>query len=347
VPTLDLNIIFSFVTALIITYVGIPKVIFFSEKFRLFDSAGKRASHEGSIPIFGGIAIFAGIIFSLLFWAEIENIQFILVSFLIVFFVGVIDDLLTLSPIKKLLGQIIAILIIIYLGDLQIDNMHGALGVYELPVWISTLFTVFVVIVITNGFNLIDGVDGLAGGIGIIASSAFGIITLFMDQGNMAMIAFSLTGALLGFLKYNFHPARIFMGDTGSLVVGMILSVLAINLIKHGLVTETIHFPNKGPLLAIVILSIPLFDSLRVFIARAIKGRNPLHPGREHIHHALLDLGIGHRYTSLILYAFAIILMLFSYFLLELSVNTSITILAGISFSLLLFPFYMLKDKSK
>ena len=131
-PIPDLNIIFSFFTAFIITYVAIPKVIFFSEKFRLFDSAGKRASHEGSTPVFGGIAIFSGIIFSLLFWAEIENIQFILVSFLIVFFVGVIDDLLTLSPIKKLIGQIISILIIIYLGDLQIDNMHGVLGVHEI-----------------------------------------------------------------------------------------------------------------------------------------------------------------------------------------------------------------------
>ena len=346
-PTPDLNIIFSFFTALIITYVAIPKVIFFSEKLRLFDSAGKRASHEGSIPVFGGIAIFAGIIFSLLFWAEIENIQFILVSFLIVFFVGVIDDLLTLSPIKKLIGQIISILIIIYLGDLQIDNMHGVLGVYELPGWISTLFTIFVVIVVTNGFNLIDGVDGLAAGIGVIASFAFGISTLFMEQGDMAIISFSLMGALLGFLKYNFHPARIFMGDTGSLVVGMILSVLAINLIKHGLVTETIRLPNKGPLLAIVILAIPLFDSLRVFVARIIKGKHPLYPGREHIHHALLKLGFGHKRTSLILYFFAIMLILFSYFLLELNINKSIAILAGVSFFLLIIPSYMLKSKSK
>jgi UDP-N-acetylmuramyl pentapeptide phosphotransferase/UDP-N-acetylglucosamine-1-phosphate transferase len=284
----------------------------------------------------------------LLFWAEIENIQFILVSFLIVFFVGVIDDLLTLSPVKKLIGQIVSILIIIYLGDLQIDNMHGVLGVHVLPGWISTLFTIFVVIVFTNGFNLIDGVDGLAAGIGVISSFAFGIIALLMpEQGDMAIIALTLTGALLGFLKYNFHPARIFMGDTGSLVVGMTLSVLAINIIRNGLVTETLHFPNKGPLLAIVILAIPLFDSFRVFVARVIKGRHPLYPGREHIHHALLKLGVGHTYTSLILCAFAIILMLFSYFLLELNVNKSIAILAVISFSLLLIPFYMLKDKSK
>ena len=343
----ELNIIFSFLTAFLITFVAIPKVIFFAERLRLIDLPGERASHKGSVPVFGGIAIFAGLMFSLLFWSELANIQFILVSFLLVFFVGVIDDLLALSPTKKLIGQIISVLILVYLQELQIDNMHGVLGIYELPDWISTLFTVFVVIVITNGFNLIDGVDGLAGGIGIIASFSFGVIALLMEQSEMAIIAFTLMGALLGFLKYNFHPAKIFMGDTGSLVVGMILSVLAINIIKHGLVTETIHLPNKGPLLAIVILAIPLFDSFRVFVARVMRGRHPLHAGREHIHHALLKLGIGHIYTSLILCTFSIILILFSYFLLELSINTSITILAIINFSLLLIPFYILKDKSK
>jgi len=346
----DLNIIFSFITALVITYVAIPKVMFFSEKLRLFDEAGIRASHKGSVPIFGGIAIFSGIIFSLLFWADIENIQFILVSILIVFFVGVIDDLLVLSPTKKIVGQIISVLILVFLQELQIDNMHGVLGIYELPDWVSVLFTIFVVIVITNGFNLIDGVDGLAGGIGIIASFAFGIIALFMSdipgQGDMAIIAFTLMGALLGFLKYNFHPAKIFMGDTGSLVVGIILSVLAINSIRYGLVTDTIKLPNKGPLLAIVILAIPLFDSLRVFVARIIKGRHPLSPGRGHIHHALLNLGFGHKYTSLALYFFSLVLILFSYFLLELNINMSILTLAGISFILLYIPFYMLKAKS-
>ena len=345
---LDLNIIFPFLTSLVISYIAIPKVITFSRRFNLFDSAGKRASHEGSVPVFGGIAIFAGLIFSLLFWAEIDRIQFVLVSLLIVFFVGVIDDLLTLSPIKKIVGQIISVLIIIYLADFRIDNMHGVLGVYELSELISTLFTIFVVIVITNGFNLIDGVDGLAAGLGVISSFIFGLIALLtVGQQNIAIIAFSLMGALLGFLRYNLHPAKIFMGDTGSLVVGMTLSVLAINIIQGGLITETFHFPNKGPLLAIVLLSIPLFDSFRVFIVRIIKGRHPLYPGREHIHHALLNLGVGHTYTSLILYAFSLILIFVSYFFLELNINTSIAILALINFSLLFIPFYILKYKSK
>jgi len=343
----ELNIFFSLITAFSITYVAIPKVIFFAEKLRLFDEAGIRASHKGSVPIFGGIAIFSGIIFSLLFWADIENIQYILVSILIVFFVGVIDDLLVLSPFKKIVGQVIATSVIIFLGDLQIDNMHGVLGIYDLPIWIGALFTIFVVIVITNGFNLIDGVDGLAAGVGVISSFSFGVIALLMEQSDVAMVAFTLMGALIGFLRYNLFPAKIFMGDTGSMVVGMILSVLAINSIEYGLVTETIKLPNKGPLLAIAILAIPLFDSLRVFVARIIKGRHPLSAGRGHIHHALLALGFGHTKTSLILYFFTISIIVFSYFLLEFNVNVSIAILSLISFISLYIPFYLLKGHSK
>ena len=339
------SILFAFLTSLIITYVVIPKVIFFADKFRLTDVPGERSSHKRSVPIFGGIAIFSGIIFSLLFWGKLDSIQFILVSMIMVFFVGVIDDLLGLSPYKKIIGQLIAILIAIYLGKIQINSMHGVLGVYELPDIIATLFTVFVVIVITNGFNLIDGVDGLASGIGVIASLAFGVMAYLMNQTDMAIIAFSLLGALLAFLKYNFHPARLFMGDTGSLLVGMILSVLAINLIHSGVVTETIHFPNKGPLIAIIFLATPLFDSLRVFVVRIIYGKNPLYAGREHIHHALLDLGFGHKKTALALYLMSILLIAGSYFLLELNINTSIAILALASFIILMIPFYILRKR--
>ncbi|CAI8201679.1 MAG: Decaprenyl-phosphate N-acetylglucosaminephosphotransferase [Cryomorphaceae bacterium] len=342
-----LNIFFSFLTALLISYLAIPKLIYFAEKLRLLDDAGDRSSHKGSTPFFGGIAIFTGIICSLLFWADIENIQYILVSILIVFIVGVIDDLRQITAFKKLIGQIIATLILIFLGDIHIDSMHGVLGVYDLPLWIGTLFTVFVVIVITNGYNLIDGVDGLAGGIGLVSSVSFGVIALIMEQTDMALIAFTLMGALLGFLKYNFFPARIFMGDTGSLVVGMILSVLAINCIKYGLVTETFKLQNKGPLLAISFLAIPLFDSLRVFVIRSIKGNGPLVAGRDHIHHAFLDLNYGHKYTSLVLCAISAFLILGSYFLLEYNVNVSITVLAGVSYLVLFIPFYILKSKSK
>jgi len=337
------NIFFSLITAFFIALLAIPRLIDFAKKLNVFDNGGDRASHEGSTPFFGGIAIFTGVISSLLFWADIEEIQYILVSILIVFIVGLVDDIRQITAFKKLIGQIIATLILIFCADVQIDNMHGVLGVYDLPIWASLSFTIFVVIVITNGFNLIDGVDGLAGGIGLISSLSFGVIALIMEQNDMALIAFTLSGALLAFLRYNFNPAKIFMGDTGSLVVGMTLSVLAINTIKFGLITEDFKLPNKGPLMAIVFLAIPLFDSLRVFIVRASKGVGPFSPGRDHIHHALLDLGFGHKRTALILYFISVLLIFGSYFLLELNVNIGIAILALVSYFILLIPFYILR----
>ena len=341
----EYNILFAFLTSFLTTYLAVPKIIFFADKFRLSDTPGERASHKRTVPIFGSIAIFSGFLFSLLFWAELDKIQFILVSFVIVFFVGVIDDLLGLTPYKKLIGQIIAILIVIYLGDIKIDNMHGALGIYDLSDFSATLFTIFVVVVIINGFNLIDGVDGLAAGLGILSSFCFGVITFYMNHFDIAIISFSLMGSLLAFLKYNFNPAKIFMGDSGSLVVGMILSILAINSIRYGLVFETISFPNKGPLVAIVFLAIPLFDSLRVFLVRIRNGKNPLYPGREHIHHALLDLGLGHKRTAGFLYLVSSLLIIASYFLLPININTAVAILAFISYLILLIPFYLLKRR--
>ena len=345
-----LNILYSFLSALFISYMAIPKLIQFALKLKLLDTAGDRSSHQVSTPFFGGIAIFTGVICSLIFWADnFENIQYTLVSILIVFIVGLIDDLRAITAFKKLIGQILATLVLILLGDLQIDNMHGVLGIYELPIWASVSFTIFVVIVIINGFNLIDGIDGLAGGLGLISSFCFGVIALLMNQIDIALISFTLMGALLGFLKYNIFPARIFMGDTGSLVVGMILSILAINCIKYGLVNENYSSPNVGPLLAISFLAIPLFDSLRVFIVRAINGNGPFTAARDHVHHTLIDLGIGHKYSSLILFAVSVIIIFLTYLLIKLNVNinVSIAILALVSYLLWLIPFYMLRSKLK
>ena len=330
-----------------VTYITIPKVISIAHKFRLSDGGSSRASHEGSVPIFGGIAIFFGIICAFLFWCDLNSIKFIVISLVIVFFVGILDDLVGISPLKKLIGQIFAILILIYFEDIYIDNLHGVLGVYEPSNFVAIIFTIFVVIVITNGFNLIDGVDGLASGIGIISSFFFGLVSICMQQIDMAVIAFSLMGALLAFLKYNFHPARIFMGDTGSLVVGMVLSILAINIIQNGFINDSINLSNKGPLFAIVFLAVLLFDSLRVFVVRTSKGLGPLSPGRDHIHHALLDLGFGHKKTSIIIYIVSLLLIGGSYFLVQLNINLGIAVLAFSSYILLVIPFYFLRRKRK
>ncbi len=353
-------ILLAFGCSFIITYLAIPKIIHFANKLRLHDNPGERASHKGRIPVFGGVAIFSGIIFSLLLGiacsygsatesiiAEKTNlILFVLVSLIIVFFLGIIDDLLSLSPFRKLLGQILSVLIIIYLADIRIENMHAVLGFNEpLSNSASTLFTIFTVIVIINGYNLIDGIDGLAAGIGIIAGISFGWLSYINQEFHFVIISSALVGSLIAFLRFNFHPARIFMGDTGSLVIGLILSVLAINQVDAGIVNTTPSYPHKGPLLAIGILAIPLFDSLRVFILRVLKKKNPLSPDRNHFHHTLLDLGFNHRSTTFVIYIITILILVLTYFLINVNINYGITIIALVNFLILIIPFIILRNK--
>ena len=340
------NIIFPLITSFVITYFSIPKIIHFSRKSRLYASVGDRDSHEGKIPIFGGVAIFSGILFSLLFWSDLIEVQFILISLLIVFFIGILDDLLSLTPLKKLIGQIISILVIIFLCDLKIDSFKGLFNIYDIHISLAIIFTIFVVIVVTNAYNLIDGIDGLAGGLGMLASIFFSIFFFMNNDIQMVILSCSIIGALLSFLKFNFNPAKIFMGDTGSLVIGLILSVLAIKLINEGIeIPNDKTYKNKGPFIVIAILSVPLYDTFRVFCLRLLSGYHPLRPDRNHIHHALLDLGCSHKKASLILYGFSIVNIIISYFMIKLSLGLSIFLLSIFVLGLMAVPFVLLELK--
>ena len=346
------NIIFPLLTSFVVTYLAIPKIIHFSNQSRLFAKVGERHSHKGEIPIFGGIAIFSGLLFSLLFWAKLEDLQFVLVSLIIIFFIGILDDLLSLSPTRKLIGLFSSVFVFMFLGDLQILSFHNLFGIQALPQWISILFTIFVTVIITNAYNLIDGIDGLAGGLGSIASLVFGIIFLVNCDFQYAILSFTLLGSLLAFLKYNFNPASIFMGDTGSLVIGLILSILSIRLINAGVNISNDYLfinkpplPNKGPFISIVLLSIPLFDTFRVFFIRVFSGYHPLRPDRNHIHHALLDLGFGHKKSAFILYTYSIFITFISYFMIDMSLGLSIFLLSIIVLGSMSIPFVLLRIK--
>ena len=342
-----LHILFPLLTSFVITYLAIPKIIHFANQSRLFVRGGGRHSHEGQTPIFGGIAIFAGLLFSLLFWAKLEEIQFVLVSLIIVFFIGLLDDLLSLTPSRKLIGLFSSIFVLMFLGDLQIKSLHNLFGIQELPDLIAILFTLFVAVIITNAYNLIDGIDGLAGGLGVIASFVFGLIFLFNDDAQYAILSFTLLGALLAFLKYNFNPASIFMGDTGSLVIGLIFSILSIRLINEGVnIPNDQQYVNKGPFISIVILAIPLFDTFRVFFIRIFSGYHPLRPDRNHIHHALLDLGLGHKMSTFILYIYSVVIAFISYFMIDMSLGLSIFLLSIIVLGSMSIPFILIRIKN-
>ena len=340
----------SILTAFLITFLSIPTVINIvrqNEKF-LDKPMSDRASHKVSVPTFGGVAIFCGILFSIIFWinlAEYTLLQPLLSALLVVFFIGVIDDLISLSPLKKLIGQLLAIFIVIYFSDLRITSMYGIFTVHELPYWFSVLLTTFTMVVITNAYNLIDGLDGLAASLGIVMTFCFGLLFLINHQLEYVALSWSLTGALLAFLRFNFHPAQIFMGDTGSLVIGFLLSVFAISIVESNIVYEGFNFNAKGSALAIAILIVPLFDALRVFVIRLSKGVSPLSPDRNHIHHNLSDLGYGHRRTSLYICLANLFFIGLVVVLRNLGVNYILLIVLLLAIAFSIIPIWMKKRR--
>ena len=303
-----LQIIISFISSLLIVLIAIPSVIRVSYLKHLYDVPDERKSHESVIPTLGGLAIFAGfMISSSLFMPTEDNVNynFLVGALMIVFFIGLKDDILITAPIKKLMGQLLAAVILVVLGGVRITSMYGFFGVAELVPEISFLLTVFTIIVIMNGFNLIDGINCLSGGIGLVVSSVFGVWFVVNSFWSLGVISFSLSGSVLGFLWFNKTPAKIFMGDTGSLIIGLIIAYLAIYFIELNPVAPNYSF-NSIPVLTFGILIVPLFDTLRVFVWRALKGKSPLTPDKNHIHHRLLELGWSHMRSSIVIVIFNI-----------------------------------------
>ena len=345
-----LDIILSISTAFLITFLIIPIVISVVKKNeKLLDKPiSDRASHKISVPTFGGIAIFCGILFSIIFWinlAEYTVLQPLLSALLIVFFIGVVDDLITLSPFKKLVGQLLAITVVVYFSDLRITSMYGIFTIHELPYWFSLLLTAFTMVVITNAYNLIDGLDGLAASVGIVMTFSFGFLFLINNELEYVILSWSLAGALLAFLRFNFHPAKIFMGDTGSLVVGFLLSVFAVSIVESNIIYEGFDFEAKGSALAVAILIVPLFDALRVFVIRVSKGASPLSPDRNHIHHNLSDLGFGHRRTSLYICLANLFFIGLVVVLRDLGVNYILLIILLLAIVLSMIPIWLKKRR--
>jgi len=227
------------------------------------------------------------------------------------------------------------------MANIRIKSLHGIFGLYEIPYWASIFLSLFTMIVIINAFNLIDGVDGLATGIGFIAAMAFGTWFLLVKDLVMACMAFALAGSLLAFLYYNFSPAKIFMGDSGSLIIGLFVCVLAIKLIEYPVEKlDKFWVQISKPMYVIAAMIYPLLDTLRVFIIRTLKGQSPLIADRNHIHHHLILKGYSHVKTVIIIYIFTFVtigLSLLDYFIPD--ANIGLIILVGVA---LLFLFFVL-----
>lgn len=310
------DVILSFLTAFLITYIAIPAIITVARIKGLTDEPGERRSHSTSIPTLGGIGIFAGVIFSITFWTPFtvfSELQYILCAFIIIFLIGAKDDIVPLSPSKKFMGEIIAATILVFRADVKLTSLYGLFGIYDLPIWASLSLSIFTIIVIINAINLIDGINGLSGSIGIIIATSFGLWFYNIHSIELAIIAFALAGALVAFLKYNITPAKIFMGDTGALLIGLVCSILAIKFIEMNKELSHPMAIKSVPAVAIGVMIIPLFDTLRVFTIRALKGKSPFSPDRNHIHHLLLDIGLSHMQATSVLVVVNILFIFLAY----------------------------------
>jgi UDP-GlcNAc:undecaprenyl-phosphate/decaprenyl-phosphate GlcNAc-1-phosphate transferase len=292
--------ILAFVTAFIIAMLVMPPLIKIVNRFHLFDVPDDRKEHITPIPTMGGIASFVSLVVACLLWYRFTN-DILTISFFFsictLFAVGIMDDIRNMPARYKLVIQA-AVASLIAFSGIRIESFNGLFGIEQLPVAAQYTITIITITGITNAFNLIDGIDGLAGGIGFMSLIILGIILTLCKDGNSAIIAFALGGGLLGFLYYNFNPARIFMGDTGSLVLGFVVAVLSIEIIQ---LNSGLHYGviiSNAPVFALAVVAIPVFDTLRVFTIRTWQGRSPFSPDKNHIHHLLTNNGWSHSFTS-------------------------------------------------
>lgn len=323
----------SFVVAFLISFLCMPPFIRIMEKYRILDKSGGRKIHKGYTAHMGGLVVFMAFAFAFALFAAKdpcltniwEIISFILL-FALVVFMGIRDDMNDLSPRVKLLIEIIVGFLFCYM-DIRIHGFYGLFGIEELPEWLSYILTISFIIVVANAYNLIDGIDGQAG---TQALSVFFFLLLyglfvvgpgvketelFASSSFWILVDVSMCGAIMGFLFYNWQPAKVFMGDTGSLFIGFMIAIrLIVSMDYNGIEHSSIFkMPVRSNMLVFVMFFfLPLADTLRVFISRIRRGKSPFSADKIHIHHLLLRTGYSHQKTAIITMSIQLVITIIS-----------------------------------
>ena len=297
-----IRLFLTFVVAVILT----PFIRKLAFAVGAVDEPNKRRINKKTMPSMGGLSIYLTFILSgfLIFRDVIPLALFshLCIGSGIIIITGVIDDIFELTPKQKMLGIILASCYIYFIADIKMNQIQlVGIGLFKLPVWLSFIATILWIVIFTNSLNLIDGLDGLASGVSIISLTTIGIIALFHFQGARSFIAifiFMLAAAILGFLPFNFYPAKIYLGDTGALFLGFMISVFALMGLKNAtLITYLTPF---------VILGVPIADTFSAIIRRKIKRKPISSADKRHLHHCLISLGFTHRGAVLIIYGLSI-----------------------------------------
>jgi UDP-N-acetylmuramyl pentapeptide phosphotransferase/UDP-N-acetylglucosamine-1-phosphate transferase len=326
------------VTSFLVSFIILPVIIKYSLAKNLVDVPGRRKIHKKVTPSMGGIAMFAGFAVASFIWTETgawQEARYVMASLFILFLIGVRDDLVPFRALHKLLGQIIAIVVLLF-SSIHIQSLYGFLGITHIPAIVGYALTFFAIIVITNAFNLIDGLDGLAGSVSICSLLAFGIWFYFADDYTYALFCFAMIGGTLSFLVFNWEPSEIFMGDTGAMVIGMLLSVLTIRFMNLNYDLPAHHIAKFSGSIgtAACFIIVPLCDTLRIVILRTLKGQSPFTPDKSHIHHAIIRLGKSHSQSAIILTTVSVVYITLA--VLFRGLNDNYLVLAVVGFSALL-----------
>lgn len=352
---LNLILKYPYVVALLTSAVGfalMPSVLRFARSRNMVVRPNKRTSHEGAVPNIGGLNIFLSLLVvfvPMMIMGDMRESFFI--GFCLIFLIGFIDDRLVLSPYWKIAGESLCAFFLIYFADIRITSFHGILCIYDIHPLLSYGVSFCVYMLITNALNLIDGVDGLASGLGVLYCSFFGIWFLLVEHPLYSLICFSVVGALMVFFLFNVFgrsKRKIFMGDSGSLMLGYIITAAGFLFLEANKTTscEVLLFPS-APVSLLAIIFIPIFDVFRVSITRVKKGKSILEADRNHIHHLLLDLGFSHKQVTAILLTVTI-----GYFFMAIALRTysewvqlAIIVLVGCLMIFIIWQFLEMKKK--
>jgi UDP-N-acetylmuramyl pentapeptide phosphotransferase/UDP-N-acetylglucosamine-1-phosphate transferase len=331
-----LDVLLTASVSFIITFLAIPVILQVAEQKKLYDIPDERKVHTRPVASLGGVGIFGGFLLASLLSVQgylNPEFQYFFAAALVIFFLGLKDDLLILSASKKFIGQIIAASILIHLGGIRLDSMYGLFGFGEVTEGFGLALSYLTIIVVINSFNLIDGIDGLASSLGILTMLVFGVYFFAIDQQAYTLFSFAMAGSLVAFLIFNHHPAKIFMGDSGSLMIGLVNAILVIKFINAANAPSvSIPIPSAVAI-GFAILIVPLLDTLRVFSIRIFKGRSPFTPDRNHVHHLLLDRGLSHAAVTFTCVGINIGFILLAWFGRSLGPNYLLLIMLTLSFT--------------
>lgn len=328
--------VFAFLSSLVIGILFFPVLISVFQRYQISDNPGGRKIHQSKIPSMGGIGFFIAVSISMAIWGwEFPKVEtpYLLGAIAIMFFVGLRDDIVELSANKKILGQLIAVVLVVVVADIRIRGFHGFLGIGEFNLFVSYAFSTFTLLALTNSFNLIDGLDGLAGTIASLSFAILGVWFYYQGYFSYSILSFSFLGGIIAFLIFNWHPAKIFMGDTGSLMLGFTLGALIIAFMEYN---ENLPHGNSWKFepsfsAGVALMIFPLYDMGRVFTRRISQGKKPMSPDKSHVHHFLIRIGLKHNQVAILLGSLQLGIILLVFLMRDLSDNVALPIIVGIS----------------